>query len=79
LHGKVLVAGGPAGVVSVRSCYKLPLNPTQSMPARFKMDLFLAKIKPISNGGITFVITYSRKEKKNPNLHSCSLKRGVRI
>ena len=64
LCGKVLVAEGVTGVASVRSCWKLPLCPTQSMPAGSKTDPPPAKAEPISHSGSTSVITYLRRKKK---------------
>jgi len=60
LRGKVLVVGA-IGVASVRSCKKLPPCLIKPVLAGSKMDLLLPKAKPISKGGITFVITYLRK------------------
>jgi len=37
----------------VRSCQKFPLCPMEPMPAGSKMDLPLAKAKPISGSGST--------------------------
>ncbi|PKU48654.1 protein pxr1-like [Limosa lapponica baueri] len=48
----------------------------ESMRARSKMDLSLAKTKPISEGGSTSGITYLRRGKKT--LSSSSQKRGMR-
>jgi len=62
LCGKALVVGGPAGVASVRSCEKLPLCPTEPMPASSKTDLLLAKAKPICDSGSASEITYLRRE-----------------
>ncbi|KAK4816053.1 hypothetical protein QYF61_011061 [Mycteria americana] len=45
-------------------CQKLPLYPTEPMPAGSKMDLLLAKAEPISDGGSASVITYLRRGKK---------------
>jgi len=58
LCGKVLVAAGRGGevaigVASVRNCKTLPLYLTEPMPSSSKMDMLLAKAKPISNGGST--------------------------
>jgi len=72
--GKVLVAGGLQGVASVRSCQKLPLCPTDPVPASSKMDPLLAKAEPISYCGGTSGIKYGRREK------NCSgVETGVRI
>jgi len=57
---------GSAGVVSVRSCQKLPLCLMEPMPSCSKTDLLLAKAKPIYEGGSAFGITYLRWGKKNP-------------
>ena len=46
-----------AGVAFVGRCQKLPPHPTESMPASSKMDPSLAKAKPISDVGSTFVVT----------------------
>ena len=61
---RFLVAGGVIGVSSVRSCWKLPLCPTEPMPASSKTDLLLAKAEPISDSGSASVITYLRRKKK---------------
>jgi len=55
LRGKVLSAGlgRGTGVVSVRSCQKLPICPMELTPASSKTDLPLAKAEPTSNGGST--------------------------
>jgi len=52
-------------VASVRSCEKLPPCLIKPVPAGSKMDLPLAKAKPISGGGSTSVTTYLRRGKKN--------------
>ena len=44
---------GATGVASVRSCWKLPLCPTEPIPAGSKMDLLPAKAEPISDSGST--------------------------
>jgi len=59
-------SGGAIGVVSVRSCEKLPLCLIKPVPASSKMDPPLAKAKPISDSGSTSGITCLRREKKNP-------------
>ena len=50
-------------MVSVRSCWKLPLCPTEPVLASSKTDLLLAKAKPISDSGSSSGITYLRREK----------------
>jgi len=50
-------------VASVRSCQKLPLCPTESMPAGSKTDLPLAKPKSISDGGSASVVTHLSRGK----------------
>jgi len=57
LRDRVLVEGA-VSVASVRSCEKLPPCLTEPMPASSKMDLPLAKAKPLSNGASASVITY---------------------
>jgi len=64
LHGKVLVVGETIGVASMRSCEKLPPCLMKPVPAGSKMDLLLAKAKPISDGGRASVITDLRRGKK---------------
>ena len=54
---------GATGVASVRSCQKLPLCPTEPMPASSKTDPLLAKAKPISDSGSASGITDLRREK----------------
>ena len=56
-------SGGATGMASVRSCQKLPLCPTEPMPAGSKTDPPLAKAEPISDGGSASVITYLRRGK----------------
>jgi len=51
-------------VASVRSCEKLPPCLIQPVPAASKMDLLLAKAKPISDGGSASEITYFRMGRK---------------
>jgi len=77
LRGKVLVAGGAIEVASVRSCEKLPPCLIKPVPAGSKMDLLLAKARPISDGGSALVITCLRRGKKNV-LKWQSRERGVR-
>jgi len=48
------------------------------MPASSKMDPPLTKAKPISDGGSTSVITYLKREKKNP-VGNSSRERGARL
>jgi len=55
---------GSRGVDSVRRCKKLPPCLIEPMPAGSKMDLPLSKVKPISDGGSTSVVTYLRKGRK---------------
>lgn len=50
LHGKFLVLGGAIGVVSMRSCQKVPPGLTEPMPARSKMHQ-LVKTEPNRYGG----------------------------
>jgi len=64
LRGKVLVGGAAIGVVSVRSCQKLPPCLIKPVPAGSKTDPPLAKAKPISDGGSASGITYLRKGRK---------------
>jgi len=52
---------GATGVASVESCEKLPLCPTEAVPASSKTDPLLAKAEPISNGGSTSGTTQLRK------------------
>ena len=63
LHCKVLVAGRVTGVVSVRSCWKLPLCLTEPTPAGSKTDPPPAKAEPISDRGNASVITFLRRKK----------------
>jgi len=55
---------GGIGVGYVRSCRKLPCCTIEPMPDASKMDLPLAKAKPISDGGSASGITYIRRGKK---------------
>jgi len=57
-------SGGAIGVSSVRSCEKLPPCLIKPVPASSKMDLPLAKAKPISNGGSASGIAYLRRGRK---------------
>ena len=52
---------GAIGVASVRSCWKLPPCLIKPVPAGSKMDPLIPKVKPISDGDRTSVITYLRK------------------
>jgi len=54
--------GGATGVALVRSCEKLP--PCLTEPDGSKMDLPLAKAKPVSNGGSVSVIVYLKGGEK---------------
>jgi len=69
---------GATGVASVRSCRRLPLCPTEVMPASSNMDLLLANAESISEGGSTSGITYLRRGKK-PVQQQLQQERGVRI
>jgi len=70
-------SGGATGGASVRSCQKLPLCPTEPTPAGSKMDLLLAKAKPISYCGGTSGITQLKRGEKI--LHSnLQQEKGVR-
>jgi len=66
---------GATGVASVGSCQKLPLCPTEPVPAGSKTDLLLAKTKPVSNGGSASVITNLRRKEKTCVLAFCSRRR----
>ena len=48
------------------------------MPAGSKMDLLLAKAKPISNSGSASVITYLRRGRKVTAQQQLEPERGVR-
>ena len=61
LCGKVLVVEVVTGVASVRSCWKLPLCPTEPIPAGSKTDPPPAKA--ISDSGSTSGRTYLRRKK----------------
>jgi len=50
-------------VPSVRSCEKLPTCPMEPVLPSSKMDLPLAKAKPVSDGGSASVITYLKRAK----------------
>jgi len=50
-------------VASVRSCEKLLPCLIKPVPASSKMDLLLAKAKPISDSGSASGITYLRRGK----------------
>jgi len=56
----------------VRSCEKLSIGPTGSMPPGSEMDLLVAKAKPLSDGGSTSVVTYLRRGKKILHDGNCS-------
>jgi len=56
-------SGRATAVVSVRSCQKLLLCPTEPVPDGSKMDPLLAKAEPISDGGGASVISYLRRKK----------------
>ena len=60
LRGKVLVAEVYRGGF----CEKLPPSLIKPVLAGSKMDLLLAKAKPISNRGSTSVIRYLRRGRK---------------
>ena len=49
------------------------------MPAGSKMDLLLAKAKPISNSGSASVITYLRRGKEVTVQRQLQPERGVRL
>lgn len=57
-------SGGATGLAAVKSSQKLPPCLTKLMPAGSRMDLPLAKAKPIRNGGTTFGITWLRRGQK---------------
>lgn len=65
---KFLVAGAH------RSCLKFPPCPTKPMPDGSKMDLPVAKAKPISKTGSASGITDLRKGSKLPRWGNCSQK-----
>ena len=50
-------------MASVRSCQKIPLCLTETMPASSKMDPPLAKAEPISGGGSTSGMTQLTSKK----------------
>jgi len=50
-------SGEAAGLVSVRSCQKLPPYLIEPMPAGSKTDPLVAKAEPISKGGRASGIT----------------------
>jgi len=60
LRGKVLIAGGYRGGF----CEKLPLCLIKPVLAGSKIDLLLAKAKPMSDGGSASVRTYLRRGRK---------------
>ena len=53
---------GVTGVASLRSCWKLPLCPTEPRPDGSKTDPTPAKAEPIRDSGRTSVITDLRRE-----------------
>jgi len=55
---------GTSGVASVRSCWNLTLSVREPMLASSKMDMPLAKAKPISDGDSASVVTSLRRGKK---------------
>ena len=61
----------------MRSCWMLPPCPTEPMQAGSKMDLLLAKAKPISDGGSASGITQFRKG-KNPAERQLQWERRVK-
>jgi len=65
LCGKILVAWGAIREYSVRNYWKLPPCPIEPMPAGSKTDLFLAKAKPVSNGGSASVNVFKEGEKSH--------------
>jgi len=72
-----LVAGGATALASVRICWKPPLCLIEPLPANSMMDLPLAKVMPISDGGSTSVIY--EKRGKNPGQSQLQLETGVKI
>lgn len=64
-HVKVLEEES-RGVESVRSCWKLPLCPAESMPVDSETELLLAKAEPISDCGRASGITDLKSRKLNP-------------
>jgi len=65
-------------VASLRSCQKLPPCLIESVPAGSKMDLPLAKAKPISDGGSASGITQLRRGRKKLCRRNGRVERGVR-
>lgn len=62
-------------VTSLRRCQKLPLCPTESMPAGFQTHPLLAKAEPISDSSSTSGITEFKKGGK-----TCTIAgRGVKV
>jgi len=61
LRGKVFVAGGAAGVASVRRHQELP--PCWTEPVTVGSKTELAKVEPINDAGGTSKITYLRKKR----------------
>lgn len=68
---------GAVRVAFLRSCQNLSPCPTEPMPTSSWMDLFLAKVKPISENSTASEITQLRRGKSL--LHKCNLERKVRI
>lgn len=64
-------------MVSVRSCWKLPLCLIDTVPAGFKTDPLPPKAEPVSNSGRASVVTYLRRGEKS--LCNSSREIGVRI
>lgn len=60
--GKVLVAGGAAGVASVKRHQELPAYQTDPDPADSKTDPLLAKTEPISDCSRASDIKHSLKK-----------------
>lgn len=59
LHGKILVLEGVTGMAPLRHFQKLPPCLRELIPAISKMDLRLAKAKPINSGS---AIRYLRRK-----------------
>jgi len=69
---------GDSEVALVRSCWKLPLCPTEPVPASSEMHPLLAKAEPISDGGSAFVVTCLRRGEE-PAQQQLQQGREVRI